>query len=180
MYKIELKRDDFFACAFGGECLYYNGGDGQGGNVQLIYPSTHHGDSWIARAYIPTRLPQGMWYWGTLAEIHYWLRYQGIESNVWWLQSDHSIQGVLYMNHVEMERDIYYDKQNVACFAYFGTYAGVRVIIWQRPDAYDARWFVSVDQPGKANAQSWGTIAEIVTWLEQQGINVVGNVRKGV
>lgn len=82
------------------------------------------------------------------------------------------------MNHIEMERDIYYDKQNVACFAYFGMNAGTHVIIWQRSDANDTRWFVSVNQPGQANAISWGTIAEIVSWLEQRGISVVSNLRK--
>lgn len=178
MHYIELKRNDFFAPAFGGNCLCYNGSNDLGDIALIIHPSTHHGDYWIAVSNIPSRLRSQVWYWGTLAEIHYWLKYQGIESNTWWLQSDHPIHGVLYMNHVEMERDIYYDKQNIACFAYFGTYAGTRVVIWQRPDAYDTRWFVSVDQPGQANAESWGTIAEIVSWLEQRGISVVSNLRR--
>lgn len=81
------------------------------------------------------------------------------------------------MIHINLERGIYYDKQNKACYAYKGDGTNgedtAKVIIWQSPETTQTTvYFVNVYIQGMANVEWWGHIGGIASFLYDKGIHV--------
>jgi hypothetical protein len=81
------------------------------------------------------------------------------------------------MIHINLERGIYYDKQNKACFSYKGDGTNgedtAKVIIWQSPETTQTTvYFVNVYIQGMANVEWWGHIGGIASFLYDKDIHV--------
>jgi hypothetical protein len=68
---------------------------------------------------------------------------------------------------VQMGRTVYYNKQNVACYAYTGKEKGCSVFIWREPS--EPNWWF-VEHYAQYTEHYWGTRAEIAVWLYKRGI----------
>jgi hypothetical protein len=68
---------------------------------------------------------------------------------------------------VQLWRGVYYNKQNVACYAYTGKEKGCSIFIWREPS--EPNWWF-VEHYAGLSEHYWGTRAEIALWLYKRGI----------